>query len=142
MNTQVETILVAVANFLTASCVGTHVERSREVALEREDLPALIIKPKDESSELLANGLSRNELVIELQIHTRGEIADQLADPVAAAAHVALTSDPTLGGKCTRVHYESRSWEFADSDRTGGQLTMHYRITYLTPAGDITRLAV
>jgi hypothetical protein len=142
MNTQAEIILSAIATLLAAGSIGASVERSREVAFEREDLPAVVVKPKDEAATPLANGLTRCELTVEIQIHTRGDVPDQLADPIAAAIHAVLTADLTLGGTCTRLFYTARAWEFSDSDGTGGQLTLHYVIHYLTPAGDITRLAV
>ena len=141
MITQAETILAAVATLLAGGSIGASVERSREVALEREDLPAVVVKPKDEAATPLANGLTRCELTIDIQVHTRGAIPDQLADPIAAAIHKALTADLTLGGKCARLFYTARAWEFADTDRTAGQLTLNYVIHYHTPAGDLTRLA-
>lgn len=141
MITQAETIVAAIAAALTGGSIGAVVYRSREVAFEREDLPAVSVKPKEETATPMANGLTRCELTAEIQIHTRGDLPDQLADPIAAAIHAALMADITLGNKCTRLFYAARAWEFADSDGTGGQLTMHYIIHYLIPASDITRLA-
>lgn len=141
MNTQAEVILAAIAARLAAGNIGATVERSREVALEREDLPAVVIKPKSEAATPLATGVHRCELTVEIQVHTRGDIPDQLADPIAAAIHGALNADPTLGGQCARLYYLSREWDWADADGTAGQLAITYLIHYVTPAGDLTRQA-
>lgn len=140
MSTQVELILTAIQSRLVSASIGASVERSRVVSFEREDLPAVDIKPRDEEATPHANGLQRCILNVEIQIHTRGDVPDQLADPIAASLHAALVADPTLGGLCQRLYYTSRNWTFADADASAGQLAMIYAVHYATPAGDITRL--
>lgn len=141
MSTVAESIVAAMQAVLQPALFGVRVERSRMAALTRDDLPAVIVKPINDQASPLANALQRGDLTVQLDIHTRGDIPDQLADPIAASTHQALLNDPTLGGLCARIRYLSREWEFIDADRPACRLSMLYLVTYLTSANDLNRLA-
>lgn len=132
--TTAETILAALQATLSGAGLGCSVERSRVVALDRGNLPAVVIKPKAEESTPHGNGLLRCVLTVEILIETRGDIPEQLADPIAAGIDTAIRANPTLGGLVGKAFRSGRVWEFTDSDGTGGQLTVNYQIHYLEPA--------
>lgn len=132
--TTAETVLAALQTTLAGAGLGASVERSRAVALEREDLPAVVIRPKAEESTPIATGLLRCTLSVEIQVHTRGDVPDSLADPVAAGIDAAIRASATLGGLVAKSFRSAKEWEFTDSDGTGGQLTLIYQFHYTEPA--------
>lgn len=134
MNTMAEVILSRLLATLAAAAIGAPVERTRKIAYERSDLPAVVIYPKGEESAPIGNGLLRCTLVVEIEIHTRGDVPDQLADPIAAAIDAAIRTDQPLGGLVAKAFRTGKEWEFTDSDGTGGRLVIAYQIHYTEPA--------
>lgn len=142
MSSQRETLLAAVKSLLTgATPAGANVDRSRVTALNRSELPAIVIKPKGESVDNSTRGLAVRNLTIEIEVHVRGDVPDQQADPTLVAAHAALMADQTLGGKCARVIERETQWDFSDADQSAAMVILTYDVVYLTPTGDLTRLA-
>ncbi len=134
MNTLAENILIELHQRLQSASLGASVERTRTLAFERDNLPGIVIQPASEESTPLATGLLICHLSVDIQIHTRGDIPDSLADPIAYGIHAAIRQDPTFGGLAIETNRTGKSWEFSDSDGTGGKLVMTYQITYSEPA--------
>lgn len=130
--TQAESVMAALATALGG--IGTPVRRSQVVPFERSDLPAIVIRPKNEESSLLGNGLLHCVLDVTVEIHVRGDVPDLLADPVAQAVDGVLRANPTLGGLAVRAIRTAKGWEFADADATAGKLSITYQIHYTEPA--------
>lgn len=141
MNTHRETILQAVMMALSwQDPVAGHLYRSRQEALSRGELPAIVVKPGAEEPQVLARGLVQRAFDIHIEVHARGTPADAIADPVLAAVHFALMADETLGGTVARLIEKGLSEpEFADGDETAVQITATYTAIYPTTTGDITR---
>jgi hypothetical protein len=137
--TQTEVILAAAATILTGAAIGASVTRSRVVPFARDQLPAVVLKPAEDESTPLAAALDDHLFDLELEVHTRGDAPDSLADPIIAAAHKALMADPTLGGACSRLHHKSRKWEFDDADRAACKVVVTYVVRYATVATDLGR---
>jgi hypothetical protein len=137
MNTQREIRLQAIVAALAG--IGTPVYRSRAVALLRGELPAVVVKPSGEQPEKIGNGVTKRPLEVDCEIHVRGDVPDQLADPIAGAIHAALMSAATLGGPDGGVIERETVWEYADADQTAAVITLKYQFVYLTAAADLTR---
>ena len=129
-----ENILARLLVTLLGAAIGASVERDRMVDFEREDLPGVVIKPKNEESQLLARSLLRCVLAVEIEVHTRGNVPSTLADPIAVAIHTAILADPQLNGVVAQAIRTGKEWEFSDSDGTGGKLTLTYQFHYAEPA--------
>jgi hypothetical protein len=94
-----EQILSAIATALAStSGVGGRVYRSRVEAFSRDEAPALIIEPGPDRAQTYSICKLDWTLDVLVVVHTRGQIPDQLADPILLDAHSKLMADRTLGG--------------------------------------------
>ena len=135
-----ETLIASVVTRLTNTTpAAANVFRSRVVALTRNELPAIVVKPKSERVDNNTNRISMRYFTVEIEVHVRGDVPDQQADATLVAVHAALMADQTLGGKCARIIERETQWDFADADQSAGMVAMSYEIIYLTPTGDLTR---
>ncbi len=143
MSTVREQILQAICTSLTNSTPASErVFRSRVQALTRDELPAIVIKPGDEDVVQFGTGIVQRTLEIKVEFFGHGDPADQLLDPVISAAHTALSTNASLGGLLCQFKEKSTDGPvFDDNDDSSGLIVVTYLATYLTPAGDLTRLA-
>lgn len=138
-----ETLLAAVAALLTNTTpAGANVFRSRVVALTRNELPAIVVKPKAETVDNETRKLAFRNLGIEIEVHVRGDIPDQQADATLVAIHAALMADRTLAGKCAYILETETQWDFADADQSAGMIVMSYDITYVTTFNSLATNAI
>lgn len=135
-----EQILQAVkVRLLGATPAGDHVFRSRVTPLERELSPAIVVRwSTDGPREKLSRDLHPRDLTLMVEVMTRGEVPDELADPVVVAAHAALFQDPTLGGLAANTIPADVIFEADDADAAAGVTTAIFTIRYLTRASDPT----
>lgn len=117
---------------------GQSVFRARVEPLTRDDLPAIIIRPKQEMVQSLAMDIVERMLTAEVEIYVRGDVPDQLAEAIILQAHALLMKDRTLGGLCARIIERETQWEFADADNPASKMTVSYEIKYHTQAQDLT----
>lgn len=122
---------------LNATDAGANVFRSREVSITREMTPALVIMPDAEDDDVFSASIDRHHFIVSLEVFTRGDPWDQLADPVATQSHRLLMTDAVLATLTTRLRKISSKWEGEEADKTAGVLTMKYSIDYFTKATDI-----
>ena len=135
-----ETLIASVVTRLTNTTpAAANVFRARVVALTRNELPAIVVKPKSERVDNNTNRISMRYFTVEIEVHVRGDVPDQQADATLVAVHAALMADQTLGGKCARIVERETQWDFADADQAAGMVVISYEIIYLTPTGDLTR---
>lgn len=128
-----ETLLAALQAALAAAGIGASVERSRVVAIDRPELPAVVIKPKAEESVPFGTGMLRCVLTVGIEVHTRGDVPDQLADPIASAIDAAIRGSAAVSALAAKCFRSAKAWEFADADQAAGQLTIDYQFHYLEP---------
>lgn len=138
-----EQILQAVcAAIINNTPAAERVFRSRVQALTRDEMPAIVVKPGDEDVVQFGGAVAQRALEIKVEFIGHGDPADQLLDPVIAAAHSALAANASLGGLLQQFKEKSTdSPVFDDNDDSTGLITVTYLATYLTPVGDLTRLA-
>lgn len=141
MSTLREGILATVFTTLgTALGTAGTVWRSREGALARNETVAVIVHPDTEAVEFLASQAAKRGLVISVTVIARGDIADQVADPVVQQMHAALMADETLGGRCARIIEQSTKWDFEVADKNAVAVEVKYLFLYLTPANSLASL--
>ena len=68
----------------------------------------------------------------------RGNIPDQLADPIVQSLHSKLTADLTLGGNAMDVQAVSVSWDLVEGDQPTGVVSCDYRVLYRTSYSDLS----
>lgn len=134
-----ESILSACVALCTP-LVNGGVYRSREAALARAEGTGILIKPDEETVEFYAAVHAKRALVVDFTVLARGQVPDQVADPVVQALHAALMADQTLGGLVARVIEEGTKWDFEEADQTAVAVSVRYRLLYLTPASSLASL--
>jgi hypothetical protein len=120
------------------TAAGGNVFRSRETSITRDITPAIVVMPEAEDDDVFSANADTHELMINVEIFTRGDPWDLIADPVATVMHKLLMSDAPLAALVTRIRKTSSKWDGEEADKTAGVLSMKYRITYLTSASDIS----
>jgi hypothetical protein len=140
MTTKRESILTAIRSALTGSTgVGTRIYRSRVEAFARSECPALVIEPiNDEASIDTSLPTYTWRLGVRVMVIVRGNIPDQLADPIVQSLHSKLTTDLTLGGYAMDVQPTSVSWDLVEGDQPTGVVSCDYRVLYRTTVSDLS----
>ena len=111
--------------------------RSRRTGVDRDETPAVIVRPGDEQDEPCGALADEHRFEPELVVMTRGEPWDTVADPIVDALHTAILRDTGLKAMAINVRRIAREPEDAEADSTAGQYTLRYRITYLTRADNL-----
>ena len=100
MTTKREQVLTAIRTALTGTTgVSTRIYRSRVEPLSRGESPAIVVEPvSDTAAQNTALPTLYWSLTVRVAIIVRGDIPDQLADPIVASAHSKIMADLMLGG--------------------------------------------
>lgn len=126
------------AALLNATPAGANVSRSREVSITRAQTPAIVVMPS--STELLrqAEQVDRHHFTVKVEVFTRGDPWDSLADSCDVAIHQVLMTDAPLRALAGDIRRISEEFDSQEADRTAGTLTLTYRLTWLARAADVT----
>lgn len=136
-----EQILAAVAAALTgATSAGNSVFRELDAPLSRDMMPGIVVLPEEEADQLQSDAINESTLVVAIAVYTRGDPADQLADPIAISVHRILMASTALAALVHQVRKSGSKWERHEADQTAGVLTMTYHFRYLHALTDITQL--
>jgi hypothetical protein len=140
MTTKREQILSAITTALSStSGVSGRVYRSRVEAFARSECPALVVEPvSDEASIDTSLPTYTWRLGVRVAVIVRGNIPDQLADPIVQSLHSKLTADLTLGGYAMDVQPVNVSFELVESDQPTGVVMCDYRVLYRTTVSDLS----
>ena len=137
-----EQILSTLKTVLAAAAPGgASVFRSRETSITRAVSPAVVIMPADNALSRLATNADKNHLDVDIEIFTRGDPWDLLADAVDVPTHATLMTNTALQALAFDIRRISEAFDGQEADRTAGTLTVRYRFTFLTRATDITAAA-
>lgn len=139
MSTRRETILAAVRTALTNTAgVGTRIYRSRVEPISRAESPAVVVEPlTDEADSSVVPKLDWR-LVVRIAVIVRGNVPDQLADPIVEDIHKKLLSNATLTGLVTEIVPVRVTFDSMDADQPAGVVMMDYSIRYRTQAADLS----
>ena len=137
--TRREQILSAVATALaTTAGVGGRVYRSRVEAFSRNEAPALIIEPGPDRAQTYSICKLDWTLDILVVVHTRGQIPDQLADPILLDAHSKLMADRTLGGLAIDIVPTLSDPQRDKADLTSLWQVNTYQVRYRTAVDNLS----
>lgn len=134
MTTRRELILAAIASTLTGTTgVSTRIYRSRVEPLSRGESPALVIEPINDTAEQNTSLPKLDwSLTVRIAIIVRGNIPDQVADPIIESLHAKLMADLTLGGYAIDVQPQGVSFELVEADQPAGVISCDYLVRYRT----------
>ena len=140
MATKREKILEAIKTTLTRSSrLNATVYRSRVTPLARGESPAVIVEPvRNDVEQNTSLPTLDHSMQVRVAVIVRGEIPDQLADPIIAAAHSAIMADLTLGGLAIDVQPGETEFTMQDADQPVGVIFCIYIIRYRTSVGDLS----
>lgn len=135
-----EQILAAIRTTLTSTVgVGTRIYRSRVEAFQRNEAPALVIEPGNDTSspEPVSSCKIDWTLQVLIAVHTRGGIPDQAADPTIVDIHSRLMADRTLGGLVMDIWPVSVDPQFDKADAASNWTVCTYQVRYRTTIASI-----
>jgi hypothetical protein len=118
--------------------VGTRIYRSRAQAYGRSEAPAIAISPGEDNPinapRTTGASLGRLDQVFSvlIQIYVRGDVPDQLADPIGVDVHARMMADRTLGGVAHDVQPDGWRPEYEQADATAGWMGHKFLIRYRT----------
>jgi hypothetical protein len=140
MATKREQVLTAIRTALTGTTgVGTRIYRSRVEPLARQESPAIVVEPVSDSAEQnTALPTLDWSLTVRVAVIVRGDIPDQLADPIIEDAHSKIMADLTLGGYAIDVQPQSVNFDFMEADQPAGVIMMDYLVRYRTSVADLS----
>ena len=140
MATKRETILAAIRTALTGTTgVSTRIYRSRVEPIARGESPAIVVEPVSDTAEQNTSLPTLDwSLTVRVAVIVRGNIPDQLADPIVADAHSKIMADLTLGGYAIDVQPVSVTFELQEADQPAGVILMDYLVRYRTSVADLS----
>ena len=140
MTTRRERVLAAVATALTGTTgVSTRIYRSRVEPLSRGESPALVIEPINDTAEQNTSLPTLDwSLTVRIAVIVRGNVPDQLADPIVESLHAKMMADLTLGGYAIDVQPQGVNFEMVEADQPAGVIACDYLVRYRT---SVTNLA-
>ena len=140
MTTKREQVLTAIRTALTGTVgVGTRIYRSRVEPLARQESPAIVVEPvSDTAAQNTALPTLDWSLTVRVAIIVRGNVPDQLADPIVASAHSKIMADLTLGGYAIDVQPQSVSFDLIEADQPAGVIALEYLVRYRTSVTDLS----
>jgi hypothetical protein len=139
MATRRETILAAVRTALTGTTgVSTRIYRSRVEPMARAESPAIVVEPiNDTAQQNTALPTLDWSLTVRVAVIVRGNIPDQLADPIVEDLHSKLMADLTLGGYAIDIQPQSVGFEMVEADQPAGVISCDYLIRYRTNVANL-----
>tara|TARA_Y100001970_G_scaffold276958_1_gene380452 strand:+ start:391 stop:816 length:426 start_codon:yes stop_codon:yes gene_type:complete len=140
MTTKREQILDQIKSVLTSTAgVSSRVYRSRVVPLARNESPALVIEPVSDSSQAnLSLPKLDWSLNVRVAVIVRGDVPDEVADPIVESLHSKITADLTLGGYAIDVQSVGVDFALMDADQPAGVISCNYLVRYRTEMNDLT----
>jgi hypothetical protein len=138
--TKRESILAAIRTALTGTVqVGTRIYRSRVEPLARNESPAIVVEPvNDVAVQNTALPTLDWSMTVRVAIIVRGNVPDQLADPIVESAHSKIVADLTLGGYAIDVQPQGASFELIEADQPAGVISLDYLVRYRTSVSDLS----
>ena len=134
-----EAIMQEVATRLASTAgVSGRVFRSYAEAMDRDEHPCILLRWTNEQATPQTVPLLERTLSIEVAILVRGDVPDQLADPIAQSVHALLMADPSLGGRAIDSRLALASFEFENADATAGKITHTYEVEFRHSYADMT----
>lgn len=139
MDSKREKIMKRIATVLaSAAGVNGRVYRSDPDAASRAESPCIVLSWQSDQPAGDPQVLSDRELTVSVQVITRGDAPDALADPIIQSVHSLLMADPKLDNNAIDIIYGPTDFEFESADQTAGRMTQQYRVLFRHSYHDLT----
>jgi hypothetical protein len=134
-----EQILAAITSNLAGTTgVGSRIYRSRVEAFARNEAPAIVVEGGRENGSTYSTCKLDWSMDVLVAIYARGNIPDQLADPVRVSAHAKLMADRSIGGLAIDIVPTSVDPQLESADQPALWMVCAYQVRYRTAANDLT----
>jgi hypothetical protein len=133
MSSKREQILAAIKTTLDGTVqVGSRIYRSRAEAFARDEAPAIVIEPGNDTSaaEPVSSCKIDWTFTVIIAIYTRDAIPDQAADPIIVDIHSQLMADRTIGGLAMDIWPMMVDPQIDKADVSSGWTVCSWRVRY------------
>jgi hypothetical protein len=139
MTTKRERILRTIEDKLALTCgVDGRVYRSRVTAMQRAESPAIVIEPiSDTPTQNTSLPTLDWRMRVRMTVIVRGDVPDQLADPIIEDMHARIVADLTLGGYAIDVQPDEVTYNMLDADQPAGVIFNDYIVQYRTTVASL-----
>lgn len=139
MTTKRERILRAIQDKLAlTNGVEGRVYRSRVTAMQRAESPAIVIEPiSDTPTQNTSLPTLDWRMRVRVTVIVRGDVPDQLADPIIENMHARIIADLTLGGYAIDVQPDEVTFNMLDADQPAGVIFNDYIVQYRTSVASL-----
>jgi len=141
MTTRRESILARIRTNLTDTTdVGTRIYRSRVEPLARGELPALVVEPISDVCVQLTSAPTLDwTLTVRVAVIVRGNIPDQVADPIIESLHAKIMGDLTCNGFAYDVQPIGVSFDLQEADQPSGVISCDFAVKYRTRVANLAQ---
>ena len=134
-----ELILARMVTALAGTAgVGSRIYRSRVTPLARGESPAIVVEPVSDQADQDTLGTLMWTMQVRVAVIVRGDVPDQLADPVLVDIHAKLMSDATLKGYAIDLLPATVAFEMIEADQTAGVVSAEYAVKYRTTLNSLS----
>jgi hypothetical protein len=126
--------------------VGSRIYRSRAQAYSRSEAPAITVSPGEDNPvnapRTIGASLGKLDqlLPVLIEIYVRGDVPDQLADPIGVDVHARMMADRTMGGLAHDVQPDGWAPQYEPADATAGWIGHRFLVRYRTKDDAINQL--
>lgn len=141
MTTHRESILARIRTNLTGTTgVSTRIYRSRVEPLARGELPAIVVEPISDTCQQLTSAPTLDwTLTVRVAVIVRGNIPDQIADPIIEDLHARIMADLTCNGFAYDVQPSTVNFDLQEADQPSGVITCDYVVKYRTRVANLAQ---
>jgi hypothetical protein len=135
MSSKREQILAAIKTTLDGTAqVGSRIYRSRAEAFARDEAPAIVIEPGNDTSaaEPVSSCKIDWTFTVIIAVYSRDAIPDQAADPIIVDIHSQLMADRTIGGLAMDIWPMMVDPQIDKADVSSGWTVCSWRVRYRT----------
>ena len=118
--------------------VGNRIYRSRVEAFTRDEAPAVVIEPGMDRAQEFSSCKLDWTLELLIAVYTRGQIPDQLADPIVVDLHSKIMADRSMGGLVIDIVPAQQDPQRDKADLTSLWTVLTYKVRYRTDQQDLT----
>ena len=138
--TKREQILAAIKATLVnvPGVLPENIFRSRVEPCTRGRAPAISVEPVADSPSQNVVPYLDWSLTVRVSIIVRGDVPDQVADPIIQDVHAKIMADTSLGGLSMDLEPSGVSYEILEGDQPIGIVSLDYRVQYRTSLTDLS----
>lgn len=140
MATKREQIVQAIKDLMISlpGVPNSDVYRSRVTAFSRDKLPSVVVEWVSDDPANVVIPMIDWTLRVRISVITRGDVPDQIADPIIQSIHEKINVDLSLGGLCLDILPAPVQNNILEADKPAGVITLDYLVRYRTTELDLS----